>query len=182
MFNRASNMCSPRSRERGPVEASLRFCLLTRDRSLRAHVSAAPLKHVRDASSADRFRHSPRSRERGPVEARRPGSRSICRTCSPRSRERGPVEASQQSSTISSAVFSPRSRERGPVEAPRPSITLRSSPPSPRSRERGPVEAAASPQGTAARRLFTAAYLSNRSRPILTLSLRFQTLFSDAVA
>ena len=61
---------------------------------LRAHVSAAPLKHNLGAVRLLDLAGSPRSCERGPVEAREEWhcDRQVV-DCSPRSCERGPVEA-----------------------------------------------------------------------------------------
>src|SRR5436190_1490959 len=86
---------SPRSRERGPVEARKRCSVVRRSlNTLHAHVSVAPLKR-----RSGRFAQlgvdllSPRSRERGPVEAVRFVFSWLGKFFSPRSRERGPVEA-----------------------------------------------------------------------------------------
>ena len=165
---KARMLGTPRSHERGPVEAE-------------------KLGVFVDAFNDD----TPRSHERGPVEARRGWPRCGVRGNTPRSHERGPVEASPHGAALlhdiiplrahmSAAplkqfrepfvhgghVVTPRSHERGPVEAwQRPAArnsrwrTLRahmSAAPlklrlvghvhpvprgTPRSHERGPVEA-----------------------------------------
>ena len=86
---------SPRSHERGPVEAWANGSWQEpRESHLRALTSAAPLKQGRPASAERRAGVSPRSHERGPVEARLCGwSCSRSKSRSPRSHERGPVEA-----------------------------------------------------------------------------------------
>ena len=89
-------MESPRSHERGPVEAmSAGRARRTQRKNLRALTSAAPLKRN---SAAVRVRvndSSPRSHERGPVEAITAPASIGLRNTSPRSHERGPVEAHQ---------------------------------------------------------------------------------------
>ena len=70
------NRFSPRSRERGPIEA-LRNC-----------VAFATLLH------------SPRSRERGPIEAGSHQCEDRNAGLSPRSRERGPIEAGVSRSIV----------------------------------------------------------------------------------
>ena len=77
----ANRGTSPRSRERGPVEArpSRAFtCLFFR--TLHAHASVAPLKLTNKFQSGPVNYTSPRSRERGPVEAeerRHAGARGL---------------------------------------------------------------------------------------------------------
>src|SRR5438309_796595 len=62
---------SPRSHERGPIEAgSKRARRRTFAGSLRALTSAAPLKQIFLAVTRRKFGGSPRSHERGPIEAR----------------------------------------------------------------------------------------------------------------
>ncbi len=87
---------SPRSRERGPIEATIG--------TQRSQVAVTA---------------SPRSRERGPIEALfSAADRVKARAPSPRSRERGPIEASTELRESDRARYaSPRSRERGPIEA-----------------------------------------------------------------
>ena len=87
----------PRSRERGPIEASTNFVTPMYFRNFRAHVSAAPLKRIR-LPAAQRLRLAfPRSRERGPIEASNRLRLSPTMQLFPRSRERGPIEAQKLS-------------------------------------------------------------------------------------
>ena len=61
---------SPRSIERGPVEAScLELAGIGRSVTLRAQLSAAPLKLSKEKAERSVGMGSPRSIERGPVEA-----------------------------------------------------------------------------------------------------------------
>src|SRR5258708_7556417 len=60
----------PRSRGRGPVEANpARYAVRLPQPAFRAHVSAAPLKLLGHPHAESRLGRFPRSRERGPVEA-----------------------------------------------------------------------------------------------------------------
>jgi len=110
---------SPRSIERGPVEAP---CVVpvarARPCSLRAQLSAAPLKPNCCSFMVCFSCTSPRSIERGPVEAVSTGTTPTTPMCaSPRSIERGPVEATSRRPGRQLDCRSPRSIERGPVEA-----------------------------------------------------------------
>ena len=86
-------LSSPRSNERGPVEA-------------------VEMRHF-----PQRWFISPRSNERGPVEAACSDPAPPPAPASPRSNERGPVEASALGGHSADTASSPRSNERGPVEA-----------------------------------------------------------------
>ncbi len=95
---------SPRSRERGPIEAvGPDVTVIGLCASLRAHVSAAPLKLMYRVSVSI-ICSSPRSRERGPIEAMRLLRLWPRRRCSPRSRERGPIEATKSAAEPVRAV------------------------------------------------------------------------------
>ena len=116
-FSSASS-AHPRSRERGPVEATTAFRFeRSLNFSIRAHVSAVPLKRkvvLHDSLWLLAIRAH--------VSAV-PLKRFVCihgsmgRNVHPRSRERGPVEATRQVCTSIPPKRHPRSRERGPVEA-----------------------------------------------------------------
>src|SRR2546421_500785 len=95
---------SPRSKERGPVEAYRRVGGEdSRARPLRARKSAAPLKLALGGHRIAALALSPRSKERGPVEARRPEAAKVEVATSPRSKERGPVEAAPASDAVIAA-------------------------------------------------------------------------------
>ncbi len=86
--------------------------------ALRALISAAPLKpNCRPRAALSRF-HTPRSYQRGPIEAHlRAGDDANERT-TPRSYQRGPIEASGSWRLPRKArQHTPRSYQRGPIEA-----------------------------------------------------------------
>jgi len=88
---------SPRSHERGSIEA----CRLPRHRMrrspLRVLTNAAPLKHAGSLEVQVSPDGSPRSHERGSIEAAGTAARQRRRRYSPRSHERGSIEAGAES-------------------------------------------------------------------------------------
>ncbi len=148
---------SPRSSERGPVEALTsglgreRYAGTSSPRSSeRGPVEATPAR-VGDFSPRRPRLISALNPERGPVEA--PSWRALRRQrhVSPRSIERGPVEASSRPTNCKLRRLESPIRaqsERGPVEAqPRRSLPVSTRRfVSPRSIERGPVEASRAPR------------------------------------
>ena len=137
---------SPRSRERGPVEALGGNFRTSFSRTLRAHVSAAPLKReTREETDAGSFPLRAHV-SAAPLKRVAPCPSGRCRRSSPRSRERGPVEATPVRYTL----FVRRIPLRAHVSAAPLKRRARRAPrapgaPSPRSRERGPVEATDGP-------------------------------------
>src|SRR5207244_4081202 len=89
---------SPRSHERGPIEAKGGLWADPEaERSVLALSRAGPI--CCDAIrffSVETLRHSPRSHERGPIEAIRPIGTSATPPFSPRSHERRPIEANRK--------------------------------------------------------------------------------------
>ncbi len=109
-------MFTPRSKERGPVEARGLERLSCRERRpLRARKSAAPLKRDSCSGNVSGLVCTPRSKERGPVEATRLHADFRIVALTPRSKERGPVEAPEtfictQTSIVHSALERARPR------------------------------------------------------------------------
>ena len=135
--------------------------------SIRAHMSAAPLKQYASEPALARWINHPRSHERGPVEAQmltavsRIHARSIRAHMSAaplkriaagdEDRRHPAIRAHMSAAPLKPPKLArlnrqplkdhPRSHERGPVEANLPLAITASKTPHPRSHERGPVEA-----------------------------------------
>jgi len=118
------SVSSPRSIERGPIEAG-RFVwrLPAYPSTLRAQLSAAPLKPQSRVPDVRLVGYSPRSIERGPIEAMLlPALHGVAHV-SPRSIERGPIEASTTPSVARSTAGSLRAQLSAAPLKPAPGLT-----------------------------------------------------------
>ncbi len=134
---------SPRSQERGPIEApATHVARMMLANGLRALRSAAPLKRSFGHNLPLDLSRLRALRSAAPLKRLESSRGCSWAWWSPRSQERGPIEACVVAAGPSWAFASPRSQERGPIEARvRKGNQTGSSPRSPRSQERGPIEA-----------------------------------------
>src|SRR5260221_9523836 len=134
---------SPRSQDRGPIEAPVpSSARATSALPLRGPKTAAPLKRRFRKRELAPLRVSPRSQDRGPIEARR----GRCGFDKPRLSLRGPKTAAPLKLFRRGGRAGPAAALRGPKTAApfkqsAPHAAGAQSILSPRSQDRGPIEA-----------------------------------------
>ena len=132
---------SPRSKERGSVEAGLARTTGATIRYLRARKSAAPLKRAENGRLAANGPYLRARKSAAPLKQRGPTLGAGVGRRSPRSKERGSVEAPIEIDPFRAITHLRARKSAAPLKRQSSRASRRTTPPSPRSKERGSVEA-----------------------------------------